>query len=157
MNNTDLLNMNPQDLRDRLLQTQDSSEFNDLISIFNLNLKKKEIIRADVLSDLQDKLADQMGRRVENNADTFSNRDLLDYLNTIQSILNKQQKVFDGNQTSPSIAVQNNLIISDATQELDKNSRDRVADLIRNILQQQNDVVEDNIIDTNEQGEHDIV
>lgn len=56
-----------------------------------------------------------MGRRVENNADTFSNRDLLDYLNTIQSILNKQQKVFDGNQTSPSIAVQNNLIISDAT------------------------------------------
>jgi len=40
------------DLRNKLLSTTDNQELTDLVSLFNLNLKKKEIVRADVLSDL---------------------------------------------------------------------------------------------------------
>ena len=53
---------------------------NDLVSLFNLNLRKREIIRADVFSELQDSIATQMSKRLEKNQDTFSNKDLLDYL-----------------------------------------------------------------------------
>lgn len=120
--------------------------------MFNLNLKKKEVIRADVLSDLQDKLAEQIGKRVEQNSDTFSNKDLLEYLNSIQQILNKQQKMFE---TPAPVAVQNNLIIQKTQEELDKDSRDRVMDLVKSILQQQEENVE--IIDTNEEGAHEVV
>ena len=120
--------------------------------MFNLNLKKKEVIRADVLSDLQDKLAEQIGKRVEQNSDTFSNKDLLEYLNSIQQILNKQQKMFE---TPAPLAVQNNLIIQKTQEELDKDSRDRVMDLVKSILQQQGESAE--IIDTNEEGAHEVV
>jgi len=47
-----LLNLSVEDLRNKLLSTTDNQELTDLVSLFNLNLKKKEIVRADVLSDL---------------------------------------------------------------------------------------------------------
>lgn len=82
---------------------------NDLVSLFNLNLRKREIIRADVFSELQDSIATQMSKRLEKNQDTFSNKDLLDYLNSIQSILNKYDRQED---KLPTIAIQNNLVIN---------------------------------------------
>lgn len=149
-NEDELMQLSPQDLRGKLMQSTTSDEVDYIISLFNLNLKKKEVIRADVLSDLQDKLAEQIGKRVENNSDTFSNKDLLEYLNSIQSILNKQQKMFE---TPAPVAVQNNLIIQKSQEELDKDSRDRVMDLVKNILQSQEQPQEqnDNVID---EGEH---
>ena len=148
-NEDELMQLSPQDLRGKLMQSTTSDEVDYIISLFNLNLKKKEVIRADVLSDLQDKLAEQIGKRVENNSDTFSNKDLLEYLNSIQSILNKQQKMFE---TPAPVAVQNNLIIQKSQEELDKDSRDRVMDLVKNILQSQEQ--NDNVID---EGAHEVV
>lgn len=72
-----------------------------------------------------------MKKRLNKNQDTFSNKDLLDYLNSIQSILNKYDNKDD---KSLQIAIQNNLVINQSSEELDKDSRDRIADVIRNIL-----------------------
>lgn len=127
----ELLQLSPDELKQKLLDSTDSQEMNDLVSLFNLNLKKREIIRADTFSELQDNIAEQMKKRLNKNQDTFSNKDLLDYLNSIQSILNKYDNKDD---KSLQIAIQNNLVINQSSEELDKDSRDRIADVIRNIL-----------------------
>lgn len=153
----DLLQLSLDELKERLLQSTDSQEMNDLVSLFNLNLRKREIIRADVFSELQDSIATQMSKRLEKNQDTFSNKDLLDYLNSIQSILNKYDRQED---KLPTIAIQNNLVINQSAGELDKDSRDRITDVIRNILKDRgeekvNDELEgEQIIDVTETSEH---
>jgi hypothetical protein len=48
----DLLQLGSEELKKKLIESTDSSELNDLVSVFNLNLKKREIIRADVFSEL---------------------------------------------------------------------------------------------------------
>lgn len=92
-----------------------------------------------------------MQKRLGKNQDTFSNKDLLDYLNSIQSILNKYDNKDD--KKLPTIAIQNNLVIQNSD-ELDKDSRDRIADVIRNILRnQEEEKIEtkgDEIIDVTE-------
>ena len=143
----ELLSLDDKELRDKLLQSKDPTEINDIVQLFNMNLKKKELIRADIYSELQDKVTDQIGKRIEKNSDTFSNKDLLDYMNSIQSILNKQGN--QENNTIPTIAIQNNLTINQS-EELSKDSRDRIKDVIQAILKQQNQIIENNV--TNEGG-----
>ena len=63
----ELLNLQGEELRQKLLQSKNPEEIDDLVNLFNLNIKKKEIIRADIYSDLQDKVTDQIGKRIENN------------------------------------------------------------------------------------------
>ena len=92
-----------------------------------------------------------MQKRLGKNQDSFSNKDLLDYLNSIQSILNKYDNKDD--KKLPTIAIQNNLVIQNSD-ELDKDSRDRIAEVIRNILKNQEeekiDTKGDEIIDVTE-------
>lgn len=40
------------------MSTTDESEINQIVSLFNLDMKKKDIIRASKLSDLYDKITD---------------------------------------------------------------------------------------------------
>lgn len=68
-------------------------------------------------------------------------------MNSIQSILNKQGN--QENNTIPTIAIQNNLTINQS-EELSKDSRDRIKDVIQAILKQQNQIIENNV--TNEGG-----
>ena len=151
----ELLALSVQDLRQKLLSSKNSDEIKDIVQLFNLQLRKKEIIRADVLSELQDQIAIQMQKRINTNADTFSNKDLLDYLNAIQAIINKYDKQ-DENKL-PTIAIQNNVVVAENATALDKDSRDRVTDLIKSLLNSQTEeniveqeIVGEQIIDDNE-------
>ena len=99
---------------------------------------------------MQDKVTDQIGKRIENNSDMFSNKDLLDYMNSIQNIIDKRSKTEDNK--IPTIAIQNNLTISGQENILEKDSRDRIKEVIQNILKEQNNfVLEKNIVE--DQGE----
>ena len=96
-----------------------------------------------------------MQKRINTNADTFSNKDLLDYLNAIQAIINKYDKQ-DENKL-PTIAIQNNVVVAENATALDKDSRDRVTDLIKSLLNSQTEeniveqeIVGEQIIDDNE-------
>ena len=54
----ELLNLDSEGLRQKLLQSKNPDEINDIVQLFNMNLKKRELIRADVYSELQDKVTD---------------------------------------------------------------------------------------------------
>lgn len=136
-------------LEDKLLLADDVDEIKDIINIFNLNIKKKNIIRTSKLNELQDKISEQMTQRIDKKAGEFSNKDLLDYFKVLQDTINKSDNNLDGVDI-PSIQInQNQVNINVKKDELDKESRDRVADAVNSILAKikQSELVEENIVD----------
>lgn len=134
-NNIVTLNSSPEELEQKLIQETDIDELKNVINLFNLNIKKKDILRTNKLSNLQDLVTDQMGERLEKNAGAFSNKDLIDYFKIIQESINKADNSLNGVDT-PAIQLnqQFNLNVDNKKDELDKDSRDRVADAVNAIL-----------------------
>ena len=87
--------------------------------------------------DLLDHITNQMTQRIVQRGDQFSNKDLLDYANSITSTLEKAQKQITGVDEIPMIQInqQNNTIIADS---LDAESQQRVELAIKSILEKLN-------------------
>ena len=138
LKDTNALSLNTpiEELEDRLMNEQDEDAVKDIIDLFNLNIQKKNIVRTAKLSELQDLISEQIGKRIEKNADAFNNKDLLDYFKAIQDTIDKSD-------LSPEIKIpvqinqQLNLNI-DKEDELDRESKQRVIAAIQSILNKQN-------------------
>ena len=69
------LTTTPEDMVDSILEETDIDDLNDIIKLFNINLKKRNLIRSSKLSEVQDKVVEQIASRVEDRPDNFSNED----------------------------------------------------------------------------------
>lgn len=76
-----------------------------------------------------------MSERVTKRADQFSNRDLLDYMTTMNNSLERARKQINSVDETPMITLnqQNNTVILDPD-SLDRDSKKRVADAVKSIL-----------------------
>lgn len=145
-----------EELKDKLAQEKDIDELKNIVSLFNLNIKKKEILRKGVISELQDKAVNQISQRIEKHPEEFSNKDLLDYTKTFNELLKTNNSITD--EDIPSIVQLNptQININLENKGLSKESRDRVADVVRSILERTNkvednsDVIDVKIDDTKE-------
>lgn len=134
------LTTSPEEMVDSILEETNVDDLNDIIKLFNINLKKRNLIRSSKLSEVQDKVVEQMAARVEDRPDNFSNEDLLKYYKTIQDTLNKADTSLD-QMDVPTIQV--NQQINVGTDEFDRESRKRILDTVNKILQSAQDVSED--------------
>lgn len=133
-NNVVTLNTPADELEQRLISETNIDELKNVINLFNLNIKKKDIIRTNKLSNLQDLVTDQMGERLEKNAGAFSNKDLIDYFKIIQDSISKADTSLDTVDT-PAIQFNQQVNLNvQSKNELDKDSRDRVAMAVQSIL-----------------------
>jgi hypothetical protein len=84
-----------------------------------------------------------MTARIIERGDQFSNKDLLDYANSVASHLEKAQKQISGVDDMPLIQFnqQNNTII---TETLDPESQQRVEDAIKSILKRMKEPQKEN-------------
>ena len=89
LNNKKNLDKASEDLITKIVAENDSEKLKDLVSLFNVNQSKKNIVRADIFSKLLDKISIQMTERFEKKPGEFSNKDLLDYLTAIRSAIDK--------------------------------------------------------------------
>ena len=124
------------ELENRLVNSEDLDELKNIIEIFNFNLKKKDILRSSKLSDIQDKISEQIATRIDKRANEFSNADLLNYFKVVQDIIARSDNTLDNIKT-PSIQInqQNNVNIDiDSARKLNKESRDKVVDAVQSIL-----------------------
>ena len=121
----------PEDMVDSILEETDLDDLNDIIKLFNINLKKRNLIRSSKLSEVQDKVVEQIASRVEDRPDNFSNDDLLKYYKTIQDTLNRADSSLDDMEV-PTIQV--NQQINVGTNEFDRDSRKRILDTVNQIL-----------------------
>ena len=137
-----------EELEERLLKEHDADEVKNIIELFNLNIKKKNVIRTEKLSQLQDLISNQMRETVEQNADAFSNKDLLEYFKTIQETVSKADMSPD---VKIPIQINQQITIESDSDKLDRASKERVVAAIQAILNRQEspipadfEVVEDN-------------
>ena len=119
-----------------ILQETDVEKVKDLTNLFNLNQRKKNVVRLMKFNSLLDNISDHMLDRFEKRAGEFSNSDLLDYMQVVQSAIDRTQKSLDLIADTPAIQVntQNNLNITVNDDGLSRESKKRVADAIAGIL-----------------------
>ena len=119
-----------------ILNTDDPKKVKDLTALFNMNQSKKNVLRVLKLSELLDKISDQMLARIDKRAGEFSNADLLNYMNTIQVAIEKASKSLDLVSQSPAIQLnQQNINIEVNDNILDRGARERITSAVQSILQ----------------------
>lgn len=138
-----------EELNERILTETNIEEFDKIKSIFDLNIKKKEILRLSKLNDLQDLTIEEMSKRLSKKSGEFSNQDLIGYFKIIQETINKSDTSLDNVDVASIKVIQNQLNINvNKEEELDRESKTKVIEAIRSILNKSTtNIPEQNIID----------
>lgn len=140
-------------LVDQIVDEQDPDKLKNLVSLFNVNQSKKNLVRVEMFSRLMDKISIQMMERFEKKPGEFSNKDLLDYLSAVRSAIDKNDINID-NMSTP--IIQNNTQVNISVDALDRNSKERVADAVKSILSKlssYDDIVDVSDLDDKQQSE----
>lgn len=122
--------------KDQQLQLRDANDKDDIeqiLNIFNLNLKKKELLRLSKLSNLQDSITDQVEQRLSKHADEFSNKDLIDYFKAFQDTITKTNKSAD---EIPVVQITQNQLNINVQPEFNQDERQRILNTVRQIIAQ---------------------
>ena len=114
----------------KIIVEEDSNEMKQLLQQFNLNHTKKQVVRQAVFDQLLDQITDQMSDRLTKRGDQFSNKDLLDYMNTLSASVDKSQKQMLDVDAMPIIQVNQQNNISIGEEILDRESRQRILDAV---------------------------
>ena len=123
------------------------------------------------LSNLLNKVEDQAIERFERRPDQVSNKELLEYMNVVSNQIDRAQKSIDAVKDAPAITINNqkNELNINVGPQLDRDSKEKVMDVISLLLKQVQktptttnidtvvDNSEDNIIDLSEETDEDIV
>ena len=135
------LSLDTQEIVDKIISETDPNAVKDLTQLFNMNLSKKSLVRLLKLNDLYDKVNDQAIERFEKRPDEISNKDLLDYMQVLQNSIEKAQRNLQGIGEQPTIQITQNTntvnIGNDAT-KITKESKDRVFDFVRKVIEASN-------------------
>lgn len=125
---------------EKFLQETDFKRLKEIIELFNLDIQKKNVLRVSRLSEVQDKITEQIAARVTNKADEFSNADLLNYFKVMQDTIQKSPVTSE----LPQIQINQQNITVEGSEGLNRQSRENIANAVRAILKraQQQDVVE---------------
>lgn len=125
-----------------ILSQNELPKIKDLVDEFNLNQTKKNAFRIHQYSNLLDKISNEMEDRLTKNTDEFTNSDLLQYLQAIQSAMDKADKKLNGiNDMNPSIVV--NQINIENKETLDRDSRMKIQETVKAILAASSKIKED--------------
>ena len=125
------------DLITKLLGTSDVDEAKEIVDMFNLDIKKKDVIRASKYSDILDKITSQIDTRLTFSPDSFSNRELIEYIKTMQGSL--KETLDTAVETIPTIQINKNELNFNLTEDtLNRESRERIAEAIKGILNDSN-------------------
>ena len=122
------------ELEQALMAETDPQRVQNIVDIFNTNIQKQSVIRAGKFSDLQDKLLTQLERRLEQTPDNLTIQDINSTLKVLSDAQAKQSTV-----TVDSVPqIQINQQINVGTQELDRESRERVLAAVAQIMKGNN-------------------
>lgn len=131
------------ELNDRILNETDIEQLDKIKNLFDLNIKKKEILRLSRLSDLQDLTVEEMSNRLQNRSGEFSNQDLIGYFKTIQDTISRSDTSLDSVDTASIKVIQNQLNINvNDENRLSRESKTKVIDAIRSILNKTENVID---------------
>lgn len=131
---------NGDELIDKILVEEDQNELDKLTQLFNMNQKKREIARVNSLSNLLETIDGKVRDRVEKYADVMEDKDLISYWKITQD--NVYNRSDEDNQL-PKITINNTQNINVNSSGLNRESREKVLDIVNQILKEsQEDVID---------------
>lgn len=164
------LDVAEQNLVVKIIEAPTKEDLQTQLDLFNINLSKKNAMRVIKLNNLLDKVEDQVVERIEKRPDLISHRELTDYINVISNQIDRAQKSVDALKDSPPIRIvnQKNELNINVGPQLDRDSKERVMDVLAILLKQvqkkppatdidinksENDVIDADIYNTGEKLE----
>lgn len=78
------LDSSSEELVNDIIRTNDINKVNDLTTLFNQNLQKKNLVRQLKFSKIIDKANDEIIERLENDPKSISNKDLIQFVRVAQ-------------------------------------------------------------------------
>lgn len=122
-------------LAHKVIEEQDFEQSKKLVDLFNWNISKKNVVRILKLNGLFDKISDQMIERFEKRPDEISNKDLLDYMQAVQTAIEKSTKSLAHVEEIPTIQLQQNTQVNiNVLDNFDRDAKERIANAIKEIL-----------------------
>ncbi len=119
----------------KILDAEDLDELKDLTALFNINNQKRNALRILKMNNLLDDVTDNIIQRFEKNPHNFSNDDLLKYLQVTENAIDRATKNLNMVEETPAIQMmQNNQVNININDGLDRESRLRVTDTVKQIL-----------------------
>lgn len=123
------------DIAQKILDAEDLDELKDLTTLFNVNNQKRNALRILKMNNLLDDVTDNIIQRFEKNPHNFSNDDLLKYLQVTENAIDRATKNLNMVEETPAIQMmQNNQVNININDGLDRESRLRVTDTVKQIL-----------------------
>lgn len=117
-----------------IVASSDVSEVKDLTNLFNLTQVKKNVLRVLKLNGLLDKISDEMVDRFVNYPGAFTNSELLNYFQVVQTSIEKANSSVTQVDNVAPISLQQNNVTINLADSLGKESRDRVLKAVQGIL-----------------------
>jgi hypothetical protein len=133
--NTEPVDLQTTDIAQQILDETDVDKLKDLTNLFNLNTQKRNVARVLKMTDLLDKVTDQMLTRFERTPDNFSNEDLIKFMQVTENSIEKANKSISQVDQTPAIQYQqNNQVNINIGDSLNRESRQKVTDAVQAIL-----------------------
>ena len=123
------------------LKSGTSTDIKQTLDRLNYLCKIKNSIRHAKLSESYDDVIRVLLDRFNNDYPTFTNKELLDYATQLQQIIETTRKACNDDISTIPI-LQTNTQININTQELDRASRERVADAVKAILKMEGQIID---------------
>ena len=135
---TTKINSDNKELTQQLLDCKDLDKVKELTALFNLNAQKKSAVRILKMNNLLDKITNEIIERFDNRSQTFTNDDLLKYMQAVENSIDKSSKTLGMVEDTPAIQYQQNNQVNIQVNEpgLNRDSRQKVLDAVNQILQQ---------------------
>lgn len=129
------------EIAQQIISEQDFEKLKDLTKLFNVTAAKKNTLRVIKLSNLLDKVSDQMLERFENQPDMFSNKDLLDYMTVTQNAITRASDSLSRIDETPLIQVNQqkneiNVTVNDGLSNMSRESKTKIVDAVKALLSQ---------------------
>lgn len=121
------------ELTSQIIEETDANKLNDLTKLFELNRRKKDIVRANKLSNLLTMIDDEIVNRITATPERIEDRDLVKYMESAQEAINVGEQA--GTQiTQINITQNSNVNINANDQQLSRESRQKVLSAVQDIL-----------------------
>lgn len=120
------------ELQTQLIKETDPDELKNIIDLFNLNIHKKDLLRSVKIDTLQDKIVDQIEKRMDKYSGEFSNKDLIDYFKLLSDSKYKSSDAI--NSTSIPVITYNNQVNINMEDSFDREARKRILDAVNAIV-----------------------
>ena len=123
-----------------IVKAQSNEELKNYLAKFNLNMAKKNAVRIAKMQNLLDAVEDQAIERMEKHPSEFSNKEIQEYMKTVQDQINSCQRAIDGLEEKPMIQInqqKNEVNINVENPALKtRESKERVMNAVEALLQQ---------------------